>query len=97
MRYIPNSPEERQEMLDSIGHASMEELFDSIPADIILREPLKTPGALSEIELLERFETMAAANKAARRPNFIGAGAYTHYAPTIIDSLIQRSEFFTAY
>ncbi|MCA1634830.1 MAG: aminomethyl-transferring glycine dehydrogenase subunit GcvPA [Acidobacteria bacterium] len=97
MRYIPNSPEERQEMLDAIGHASMDELFDSIPADIILREPLKTPDALSEIELLGRFETLAAANRAARRPNFIGAGAYTHYAPTVIDSLIQRSEFFTAY
>jgi glycine dehydrogenase subunit 1 len=97
VRYIPNSPEERQEMLRGLGLGSAEELFDSIPADIILREPLKTPAALSETELLERFEAMAAKNTAARRPSFIGAGAYTHYAPTIIDSLIQRSEFFTAY
>src|SRR5436309_8702058 len=84
-------------MLRGLGLGSAEELFDSIPADIILREPLKTPAALSETELLERFESLAAKNAAARRPNFIGAGAYTHYAPTIIDSLIQRSEFFTAY
>jgi glycine dehydrogenase subunit 1 len=97
LRYIPNSPEERKEMLRGLGLGSAEELFDSIPADIILREPLKTPAALSETELLERFEAMAAKNAAARRPNFIGAGAYTHYAPTIVDSLIQRSEFFTAY
>ena len=97
MRYIPNSPEERQEMLRGLGLDSAEELFDSIPADIILREPLKTPAALSEIELLERFEAMAARSAAARRPSFLGAGAYSHYAPTIIDSLIQRSEFFTAY
>ncbi|MDT7807742.1 MAG: glycine dehydrogenase subunit 1 [Acidobacteriota bacterium] len=97
MRYIPNSPEERQEMLRGLGLGSAEELFDSIPADIILTEPLSTPAALSEIELLERFETLAAKNTAARRPSFLGAGAYTHYAPTIIDSLIQRSEFFTAY
>ncbi|MDT7689494.1 MAG: glycine dehydrogenase subunit 1 [Acidobacteriota bacterium] len=97
MRYIPNSPEERQEMLRGLGLGSAEELFDSIPADIILSEPLRTPAALSEIELLERFETLAAKNTAARRPSFLGAGAYTHYAPTIIDSLIQRSEFFTAY
>ena len=97
MRYIPNSPEEREEMLRGLGLGSAEELFDSIPADIILREPLKTPAALSETELLERFEALAAKNSAARRPNFLGAGAYTHYAPTIVDSLIQRSEFFTAY
>src|ERR1051326_2593629 len=84
-------------MLRGLGLGSPEELFDSIPADIILREPLRTPAALSETELLEAFEAMAAKNAAARRPNFIGAGAYTHYAPTIVDSLIQRSEFFTAY
>jgi glycine dehydrogenase subunit 1 len=97
VRYIPNSPEERLEMLRGLGLGSAEALFDSIPSDIILREPLKTPAALSEVELLERFEAMAQKNAAARRPSFLGAGAYAHYAPTIIDSLIQRSEFFTAY
>jgi glycine dehydrogenase subunit 1 len=97
VRYIPNSPEERQEMLRGLGLGSAAELFDSIPADIVLKEPLKTPAALSEIELLERFEAMASKNAAARRPSFLGAGAYSHYAPTIVDSLIQRSEFFTAY
>src|SRR5437764_185148 len=84
-------------MLRGLGLGSAEELFDSIPADIILREPLKTPAALSETELLERFEALASKNSAARRLSFLGAGAYTHYAPTVIDSLIQRSEFFTAY
>jgi len=84
-------------MLKAIGLASAEQLFDSIPADIILREPLQTPAALSEIELLARFEAMAARNAAARRPSFLGAGAYAHYSPTIVDSLLQRSEFFTAY
>ena len=97
MRYIPNSPEERQEMLRGLGLSSAEELFDSIPADVILKAPLRTPAALSETELLERFEAMASKNAAARRPSFLGAGAYQHYAPTIVDSLIQRSEFFTAY
>ncbi|HYP54193.1 MAG TPA: hypothetical protein VEQ42_11665, partial [Pyrinomonadaceae bacterium] len=97
MRYIPNSPEERQEMLRGLGLSSADELFDSIPADVLLRRPLQTPAALSEIELLARFDEMAARNTAARRPSFLGAGAYAHYAPTVIDSLIQRSEFFTAY
>ncbi|HWS56333.1 MAG TPA: aminomethyl-transferring glycine dehydrogenase subunit GcvPA [Pyrinomonadaceae bacterium] len=97
MRYIPNSPEERQEMLGALGLDSAAGLFDSIPEDVRLARPLDTPAALSEIELLERFEQMAARNSAARRPSFLGAGAYSHYAPTIVDSLIQRSEFFTAY
>ena len=97
MRYIPNSPEERQEMLHGLGLGSAEELFDSLPADVLLKRPLDTPAALAEPELLELFEAMAAKNAAARRPSFLGAGAYAHYAPTIIDSLIQRSEFFTAY
>ena len=97
MRYIPNSPEERQEMLRGLGLGSADELFDSIPADVLLKRPLDTPAALAEVELLELFESMAAGNAAARRPSFLGAGAYSHYAPTIVDSLIQRSEFFTAY
>ncbi|HZB47389.1 MAG TPA: hypothetical protein VE360_19160, partial [Pyrinomonadaceae bacterium] len=97
MRYIPNSPEERQEMLQTVGLGSAAELFDSIPADVILRAPLNVPEALSEVELLARFEEMAARNTAARRPSFLGAAAYSHYAPTVIDSLLQRSEFFTAY
>jgi glycine dehydrogenase subunit 1 len=84
-------------MLRGLGLGSAEELFDSIPSDLLLKRPLDTPAALSEVELLELFESMAAKNAAARRPSFLGAGAYSHYAPTIVDSLIQRSEFFTAY
>jgi glycine dehydrogenase subunit 1 len=97
LRYIPNSPEERAEMLKVVGLNSAEELFDSIPADLLLREQLKTPAAVSEMELLASSEAMAAKNTAARRPSFLGAGAYSHYSPTIVDHLISRSEFFTAY
>lgn len=97
MRYIPNSPEERAEMLRAIGLDSAEQLFDSIPRDLLLTAPLCTPEALSEPEIIARFEQMAARNAAAYRPSFLGAGAYAHYAPTIIDHLISRAEFFTAY
>ena len=97
MRYIPNSLEERAEMLKVVGLNSAEELFDSIPADLQLREQLKTPAAISEMELLASSEALAARNTAARRPSFLGAGAYSHYSPTIVDHLISRSEFFTAY
>jgi glycine dehydrogenase subunit 1 len=97
LRYIPNSPDERAEMLQQIGVSSMENLFDSIPADLRLRGSLDVPHALSELELLKNFDTMAARNPAANRISFLGAGAYSHYIPTTVDSLISRSEFFTAY
>jgi glycine dehydrogenase subunit 1 len=97
LRYIPNSPEERTEMLEAIGLQSAEQLFDSIPPQLRLQRPLKTPAALSEIELLDKFEQLGQRNAAARRISFLGAGAYSHYIPTIVDHIISRSEFFTAY
>jgi glycine dehydrogenase subunit 1 len=97
LRYIPNSPEERIEMLEAIGLGSAEELFDSIPEDLRLKRPLNTPAALSEIELLDRFDQMGARNAGARRISFMGGGAYSHYIPTIVDHILTRSEFFTAY
>ena len=97
MRYIPNSPEERTEMLHQVGLNSAAELFDSIPEGLRLSRNLNTTGALSEIELLAGFERMAARNTGATRTSFLGAGAYQHYIPTIVDHIISRSEFFTAY
>jgi glycine dehydrogenase subunit 1 len=97
LRYIPNSPEERSEMLKAMGLGSAEELFDSIPEDLRLKRPLNTPAALSEIELLERFDEMGARNAGARRSSFLGGGAYSHYIPTTVDHILSRSEFFTAY
>ncbi|PYS69788.1 MAG: aminomethyl-transferring glycine dehydrogenase subunit GcvPA [Acidobacteria bacterium] len=97
MRYIPNSPEERAEMLDSIGLKSADDLFDSIPETLRLRRPLNTPAPLSETELLNRFEQMGARNNGAQRTSFLGGGAYSHYIPTVVDHILSRSEFFTAY
>jgi glycine cleavage system P protein (glycine dehydrogenase) subunit 1 len=97
LRYIPNSPDERAEMLRQVGVSSIENLFDSIPADLRLRQSLNVPDALSEIELLKKFDDLAARNQAARRISFLGGGAYSHYIPTVVDHLISRSEFFTAY
>ena len=97
MRYIPNSPDERADMLDQIGVATTDNLFDSIPAELRLRNRLNVPAAMSELDLLKRFEEMGARNEAAKRISFLGGGAYSHYIPTIVDHLISRSEFFTAY
>jgi glycine dehydrogenase subunit 1 len=97
LRYIPNSPDERAEMLRQLGAASIDNLFDSIPEALRLRDHLSVPAALSEIELLKQFDEMGARNQAAGRISFLGGGAYSHYTPTIVDHLISRSEFFTAY
>src|SRR2546423_15716830 len=84
-------------MLQQIGVASIESLFDSIQKELLLRDHLNVPQSLSEIELLNRFEQLGASNQAARRISFLGGGAYSHYIPTVVDHLISRSEFFTAY
>jgi len=84
-------------MLRQIGATSIEQLFDSIPEDLRLHQHLNVPAALSEIDLLKKFDEFAARNQAASRVSFLGAGAYSHYIPTVVDHLISRSEFFTAY
>jgi glycine dehydrogenase subunit 1 len=84
-------------MLHQVGLNSAAELFDSIPEDLRLARNLNTTTALSEIELLAGFEQLATRNPGALRTSFLGAGAYQHYIPTIVDHIISRSEFFTAY
>jgi glycine dehydrogenase subunit 1 len=97
MRYIPNSPEERQEMLATIGLENASDLFRSIPADVQLGRALNITEPLAESEVIAAMEKMAARNTGATKPSFLGAGVYSHFSPTIVDHLIQRSEFFTSY
>ncbi|MBI4469922.1 MAG: aminomethyl-transferring glycine dehydrogenase subunit GcvPA [Acidobacteria bacterium] len=98
MRYIPHAAEERAEMLGTLGRHDIEELFQVIPPPVRLRKPLQLPPGLSEPEVLESLGQLAARNTAARGfRSFLGAGAYTHFAPAHIDALISRSEFFTSY
>ena len=97
MRYIPNSPEERDEMLTSVGLASAKELFRSIPADVQLDRALNVTDPLAESEVIAAMEEMAAKNTGSTKPSFLGGGVYSHFSPTIVDHLIQRSEFFTSY
>src|ERR1700712_673380 len=109
MRYLPKSPADRTEMLAAIGVASIEELFDTIPEEFRLTRDLDIPRQHSESEVLDRFRAFAgniASGDVAeldRAPakkmfaSFLGAGAYRHYRPVIIDSLVQRGEFLTSY
>jgi glycine dehydrogenase subunit 1 len=96
MRYIPNSPDERSAMLKNIGLTRIEELFQQIPESLRFNQALGIGEAMSEPDLIAYFRNLAAKN-ATDFQSFLGAGAYTHFIPVIIDSLISRSEFFTAY
>lgn len=84
-------------MLASIGLSTAEELFRSIPKDIQLGRKLDVTDPLAEPEVIAALEEIASRNTAASKPSFIGAGVYSHFSPTIVDHLIQRSEFFTSY
>lgn len=97
MRYIPNSPVERDEMLEIVGLKSADELFRSIPSDVQLNRALKVTTPLAEPEVIAVMENLAAKNSAATKTSFLGAGVYSHFSPTVVDYLIQRSEFFTSY
>ena len=96
MRYIPCSESDRKALLAAMGRQSVEELFSGIPENLRLRRLLDIPGALSEPELLSYFQNAADAN-AENYTSFLGAGVYRHFIPVVVDSLISRSEFYTAY
>jgi glycine dehydrogenase subunit 1 len=96
MRYLPKSPAERQAMLTEIGAASIDDLFAVIPAEHRLNNDLNVPRAHAESEIIDYFRAAGAKN-ATDYASFLGAGAYRHYRPVIIDSLIQRGEFLTSY
>lgn len=96
MRYLPKAPAERVEMLRAIGAESIDGLFASIPAEYRLNRDLELPRQMGEREIVDYFREKSARN-AAGYSSFLGAGAYRHYRPVIIDSLVQRGEFLTSY
>jgi glycine dehydrogenase subunit 1 len=97
MPYIPHSEADRQAMLAAVGVRSVEELFAGVPERVRFPE-LDLPAALSEIEVRRELEGLAAANLAtANVPCFLGAGAYRHYVPAVVDAVLRRGEFTTAY
>jgi glycine dehydrogenase subunit 1 len=96
MRYLPKSPADRAAMLKSMGAASIDDLFASIPNEYRLTRDLKVPRQMAESEIIDWFRDRSREN-ADGYTTFLGAGAYYHYRPVIIDALISRGEFLTAY
>jgi glycine dehydrogenase subunit 1 len=95
--YIPLTPDDRAAMLAAIGVASTDDLFADIPA--AYRHPsIDLPDALTELELLDEMGTLAARNRtAADYACFLGAGAYRHFRPSLVEPLVMRGEFLTSY
>jgi glycine dehydrogenase subunit 1 len=96
MRYLPKSPADREAMLKAIGARSIDDLFAPIPAEYRLNRDLKVPRQMAESEIVDWFRERSR-ETADGYATFLGAGAYYHYRPVIIDSLISRGEFLTAY
>ncbi|MEO0073802.1 MAG: aminomethyl-transferring glycine dehydrogenase subunit GcvPA [candidate division WOR-3 bacterium] len=98
MRYTPHTEQDRQQMLERIGVSSIEELFSVIPDELRLKAPIDLPPPLSEPEAVAELRHLAGMNAGtARLVCFAGAGAYDHYIPAIVDAIISRPEFYTAY
>src|ERR1700685_3854066 len=96
MRYLPKSDEERRQMLGEIGAASIDDLFASIPAEYRITHDLDVPRQQAESEIINYFRAAGEKNSTGYA-SFLGAGAYRHYRPVIIDALVQRGEFLTSY
>lgn len=98
MDYIQNTPSDQAEMLKAVGVPSVDALFEAVPEAVRLRTPLDIPPALPELDLLRHMSGLAAKNRTFDDGRcFLGAGAYNHFTPAIVDALFSRGEFLTAY
>jgi glycine dehydrogenase subunit 1 len=98
MSYVPNTDQNRKEMLAKIGAKDFSELIQAIPDSIRLQDALKLPPPLSELELTRLLAEMASQNKhTGQMVCFLGGGAYDHFIPAIVDHIVSRSEYYTAY
>lgn len=98
MTFIPISPHERDEMLQTVGVKSLDDLFDAVPKKHRFPK-LNLPPALTEMEAAAHLSDMASSNENIRQDlvSFLGAGAYNHYVPSVVDHMLRRGEFYTAY
>ena len=99
MRYLALTPKDREEMLKSIGVSTVDQLYDTVPSEFLLKKPIANlPNHQGEIEVESILTELANKNRAASAgPFFLGAGCYKHHIPSAVDHIIQRSEFLTSY
>ncbi|RMF97601.1 MAG: aminomethyl-transferring glycine dehydrogenase subunit GcvPA [Candidatus Schekmanbacteria bacterium] len=98
MKYIPNTSRDKEKIYKKLGVSSFDELLEDIPKELISDKRIDIPGPLSEIEIERKLESLSAQNAPEKKIlSFAGAGAYDHYVPAHIETIISRSEFLTAY
>lgn len=96
--YLPHTLQDRLDMLSAVGVDSVEDLFQDVPADLRMDGMLNLPPALAESELVRHMQSLAQKNINLQDVTcFLGAGAYDHYIPSLVDHVLRRSEFYTAY
>ncbi|QSF44690.1 aminomethyl-transferring glycine dehydrogenase subunit GcvPA [Paenibacillus tianjinensis] len=97
-RYLPMTEQDRQEMMKAVGIQSMEELFSDIPQAVRYQGTMPMSEALDEYALLRHMKELADKNaNFDTHASFLGAGLYDHHIPVVINHVISRSEFYTAY
>ena len=98
MRYLPIAESDLAEMLRTVGIGRMEDLADVLPDALRLKRDLDLPSPLSEMELIQKLRFLSEAGKHGKSMvSFLGAGAYDHFTPSVVDHVLRRSEFYTAY
>jgi glycine dehydrogenase subunit 1 len=96
--FLSLTEQDREQMLETIGVDSIEELFEQIPVGVRLGRALELESALSEPELVAHLSELASRNlDTGREVSFLGAGIYDHYVPAVVDAVLARGEFLTAY
>jgi len=96
--YLSLTDADGEEMLAAIGVSSVDKLFEQVPAGVRLDRELDVPPALGEAELVRHIEELAARNvHTGAELSFLGAGIYDHYVPSVVDVVLSRGEFLTAY
>ncbi|WP_084034785.1 aminomethyl-transferring glycine dehydrogenase subunit GcvPA [Anaerobacillus alkalilacustris] len=97
-RYLPITEQDKKEMMETIGVKSIDELFADIPEKVRLKGEMNLKDALSEPDTVKELVRMASKNADSKNyTSFLGAGVYEHYIPSVVDHVISRSEFYTAY
>lgn len=97
-RYVPHSPGDLAAMLAAVRASSVDDLFAEIPEAVRRREPLALPAGLSEAEVVAELRRLAGRDvPATQLVSFLGAGVYDHHVPAVVDAVVSRNKFLTAY